>query len=202
MNFLAHIYLSGNSDEIRLGNFIGDYVKGKDYKNYPDEVRKGIILHRKIDTFTDAHPIVRNHKTFFYSQYHKYAGIITDIIYDHFLAQEWHMFSEVMFKEYIQNTYEWLQNNIDKMPLEMKKFVPNFIRNNWLQSYYSIEGIQSVLIGMSKGTSLPAEYEFAIYILRKHYAEFKKDFLVYFPLLIEHVEKYLEENGHAYSKIE
>jgi acyl carrier protein phosphodiesterase len=202
MNFLAHIYLSGNSDEIRLGNFIGDYVKGKDYNNYPDEIRKGIILHRKIDTFTDAHPIVRNHKTLFYSKYHKYAGIITDIIYDHFLAQEWQMFSEVMFEEYIKNTYDWLQNNIDNMPLEMKKFVPNFIRNNWLQSYYSIEGIQSVLIGMSKGTSLPAEYEFAIYILRKHYTEFKKDFLVYFPLLIEHAEKYLEENGHAHSKIE
>ncbi len=195
MNFLAHIYLSGNNNEIRLGNFIGDYVKGKDYNKFPDEVRKGIILHRKIDTFTDSHPIVRNHKKLFYSKYHKYAGIITDIIYDHYLAREWHMFSEVIFDEYTKNTHEWLLNNLDRMPLEMKKFVPNFIRNDWLHSYYTIEGIQSVLIGMSKGTSLPAEYEFAIYILNKHYNEIKDDFLKYFPLLIEHVKKYLDETS-------
>jgi acyl carrier protein phosphodiesterase len=200
MNFLAHIYLSGNSDEIRLGNFIGDYVKGKDYDKYPTKVRTGILLHRQIDTFTDIHPIVRNHKTLFYSKFHKYAGIVTDIIYDHFLAQEWPIFSDVMFDDYTKNINEWLLNNLDKMPLEMKKFVPNFIRNNWLHSYYTIEGIQNVLIGMSKGTSLPAEYEFAIYILSKHYNEIKDDFLIYFPLLIGHAEKYLVENGHFYSK--
>jgi acyl carrier protein phosphodiesterase len=195
MNFLAHIYLSGDSEEIRLGNFIGDYVKGKDYDKYPTEVRKGILLHRKIDTFTDSHPIVRNHKTLFYSNYHKYAGIITDIIYDHFLAHEWQIFSKVKFYDYTINTNEWLLKNIDKMPLEMKKFVPNFIRNNWLHSYNNIEGIQNVLIGMSRGTSLPAEYEFAIFILRKHYEELKNDFLIYFPLLIEYTAKYLADNN-------
>jgi acyl carrier protein phosphodiesterase len=202
MNFLAHIYLSGDSEEIRLGNFIGDYVKGKDYNKYPSEVRKGILLHRKIDTFTDAHPIVRAHKTLFYSNYHKYAGIITDIIYDHFLAHEWQNFSNVSFYDYTINTNVWLSKNIDKMPLEMKKFVPNFIRNNWLHSYNKIEGIQNVLIGMSRGTSLPAEYEFAIFILRKHYDEIKNDFLIYFPLLIEYTAKYLNEFDYNLPKTE
>ncbi len=86
MNFLAHIYLSGDNDEIKLGNFIGDYIKGNAYNKYPPLIRKGILLHRKIDYFTDSHPIVRNHKSFFYDKYHKYAGIIIDIIYDHFLS--------------------------------------------------------------------------------------------------------------------
>ncbi len=191
MNFLAHIFLSGNNDDIRLGNFIGDYVKGKDYEKYPPMIKKGIILHRKIDSFTDSHPIVRNHKQFFYERYHKYAGIVTDIVYDHFLSHEWYMFSDTDFNEYVNNTHAWLNNNIDLMPLEMKKFVPNFIRNNWLQSYRSVQGIESVLIGMSKGTSLPAEYEFAIFILKKHYAEMKHDFFQYFPQLVEHAETFI-----------
>ena len=189
MNFLAHIYLSGNDDDIRLGNFIGDYVKGRDHQNYPAMVQRGILLHRKIDYFTDSHPIVRSHKALFHSRYHKYAGIVTDILYDHFLSREWHMFSEVAFDIYVENVHEWLRNNIDSMPLEMKKFVPNFIRNRWLQSYLTIDGIQSVLIGMSKGTSLPPESEFGIFILKKHYGELQHDFFKFFPQLIEYVLK-------------
>ena len=198
MNFLAHIYLSGDNDDIRMGNFIGDYVKGRDHQNFSPMVQKGIILHRKIDFYTDSHPIVRNHKAFFHSKYHKYAGIVTDIMYDHFLSNEWHLFSDVDFDEYVDNVHEWLRNNLDTMPLEMKKFVPHFIRNNWFRSYRTVEGIESVLIGMSKGTSLPAEFEFAIFILRKHYYEFRHDFLKFFPQLIEYIEK--ESNEYVEQK--
>lgn len=195
MNFLAHIYLSGSNDEIRLGNFIGDYVKGSDYNNFPEMVRKGILLHRKIDSFTDTHPIVRNHKKLFYHRYHKYAGIVTDIIYDHFLSHEWHKFSDVNFDEYVDFIHAWLNDSVDQMPLEMKKFVPNFVRNNWLQSYRTVDGIKGVLIGMSKGTSLPAEYEFAMLVLQKHYTELKHDFFNYFPQLVEFVENDLTKKN-------
>jgi len=87
MNVLAHIYLSGDSDQIIIGNYIGDYVKGRDYLKYPDLVRKGIILHRHIDAFTDRHPVVHRSKIFFSKKYHKYSGVVTDIIYDHFLQR-------------------------------------------------------------------------------------------------------------------
>jgi acyl carrier protein phosphodiesterase len=192
MNFLAHIYLSGINDEIRLGNFIGDYVKGNAYNNYPPLVRKGLLLHRKIDYFTDSHAIVRHHKSFFYDKYHKYAGIITDIIYDHYLAHYWHMYSEVDFNTYVAGVYEFLMDNIDKMPPEMQKTVPNIIHNDWLGTYRSIEGIETILKGMSKGTSLPAEYIFAISNLRKYYDEMKLEFFNYFPQLIEYVNNELE----------
>jgi acyl carrier protein phosphodiesterase len=195
MNFLAHIYLSGNSNEIRLGNFIGDYVKGGEHKNYPTLVQKGILLHRKIDSFTDSHPIVRKHKLLFQHKYRKYAGIVTDIIYDHMLAHDWHKFSEVNFDEFVETTHDWLLNYLDSMPLEMKKFVPNFIRNNWLKAYTSIEGIQSVLIGMSKGTSLPAEHEYAILVFRKHYEEIRHDFFNYFEKLQEYVDDEIIKMG-------
>ncbi len=193
MNFLAHIYLSGNNDEIKLGNFIGDYVKGNGYSKYPPMVKKGILLHRKIDFFTDSHTIVKHHKSMFYSKYHKYAGIITDIIYDHFLADNWHIFSETDLNEYIENIHEFLNNNIESMPLDLRKYVSKLIENKWLSSYKTIEGIENILIGMSKGTSLPAEYDFAILVLKKNYIEINRDFLEYFPQLINFVNKELEK---------
>jgi acyl carrier protein phosphodiesterase len=192
MNFLAHIYLSGDNDEIKLGNFIGDYVKGNTYNKYPTLVRKGILLHRKIDSFTDSHSIVKKHKSLFYDKYHKYAGIIIDILYDHFLAHYWHMFSEVEFNEYVDDVNEFLLSNIENMPPELKKIVPGLIHHNWLSSYKTIEGIESVLIGMSKGTSLPAEYTYAILILRKNYENIRHEFFNYFPQLIEYVKKELD----------
>ena len=188
MNFLAHIYLSGDNDQIRLGNFIGDYVKGKDHNNYASQIQKGILIHRKIDSFTDNHPIVLSHKKLFYTKYHKYAGVVTDIIYDHYLAHEWHKFSDVAFDTYTEETYDWLLANVQHMPEEMKTMVPTMVRHDWLRSYRTIEGIVSVLIGMSKGTSLPAEYDFALFILKKHYQELKHGFFDYFPQLIEHIE--------------
>jgi acyl carrier protein phosphodiesterase len=199
MNFLAHIYLSGNSNEIRLGNFIGDYVKGREHRNYPTLVQRGIILHRKIDWFTDSHPIVRQHNTLFHQKYHKYAGIVTDIIYDHFLANQWHKFSDIEYNTFVEITHTWLLSCLDSMPLEMKKFVPNFIRNNWLKSYSNIEGIQNVLIGMSKGTSLPAEYDFAMLIFNKYYEVIKHDFFNYFQELTDFVDTALvklEKDGN------
>jgi acyl carrier protein phosphodiesterase len=192
MNFLAHIFLSGDNDEIKLGNFIGDFVKGNAYNNYSPLIRKGILLHRKIDSFTDSHPVVRQHKSLFYDKYHKYAGIIIDILYDHFLAHFWHMFSEVDFDTYVKEANEFLINNADAMPEELKKAVPNLLHNNWLYAYRTIEGIESVLIGMSKGTSLPPEYDYAIKILRKNYENIKHDFFNYFPQLMEYVQNELE----------
>jgi len=194
MNFLAHIYLSGKNDEIKLGNFIGDYVKGTAYNNYSPLVRKGILLHRKIDSFTDSHQIVRKHKSLFYDKYHKYAGVIIDIVYDHFLARYWKMFSEIDYTEYIEGIYKFLTSNLENMPSEISKIVPNLIYHNWLNAYKTIKGIENVLIGMSKGTSLPSESNFAILILRKNYKDIKNEFFTYFPQLIEYVNGELESD--------
>jgi len=127
MNVLAHIYLSGDSDKIIIGNYIGDYVKGRDYINYPEQIRKGIILHRYIDGFTDRHPVVHRSKIFFSRRYHKYAGVVTDIIYDHFLTKEWNMFSRRPLESVTYNFYRALVNNYEILPPNVKEMMPFFI---------------------------------------------------------------------------
>ena len=94
MNFLAHIYLSGEDEKLMVGNFIGDYVKGKDYENYPTPIREGILLHRQIDFFTDSHSQFREAKKLLVEEFGLYSGIIIDLLYDHLLAKNWNNYSE------------------------------------------------------------------------------------------------------------
>ena len=155
MNFLGHIYLSGSSEEIQVGNFIGDYVKGKDYLKYPEKVKKGIILHRDIDNFTDKHPVFICSKNHLKRRYNKYSGIIVDIFYDHFLAKDRNYFSRQPLKKISYNLFKKLVRNYTILPSRVRKFLPLFIQNNWLHSYTTIEGIESVLSRMTIRTSLP-----------------------------------------------
>lgn len=193
MNFLAHLYLSGDSDEIAVGNFISDYVKGQEYKSYPPQIQKGILLHRKIDGFTDSHPIVRQSKAYFAPRYHKYAGVIVDVLYDHFLATEWNKFSDYEFDAFVLDVHNLLKNNSEYIPEGVKRFLPYFIRNNWLISYKQLEGLESVFIGMPKGTSLPDESAFAMKVIRDKYKYLRRDFLEFFPQIKIYVEAQINQ---------
>ena len=119
MNFLAHIYLSGDSPEIRMGNIIGDNIKGNHYSSYSEPIRTGIIMHRDIDRFTDSHEIVKLTNQLFIERYHKYSGIVTDILYDHFLANLWSLYSADEFNLYIRGIYHLLKDNWEIIPKEM-----------------------------------------------------------------------------------
>ena len=130
MNFLAHTYLSGCNEEIIVGNFMGDYVKGKNYKLFPEQVKKGILIHRDIDTFTDMHQITRISKQRIAPRYHKYAGIITDIFYDHFLASMWDNYSNLSLQEFVRRTYDLLKRNYKFLPDAIKRWFPTFLENN------------------------------------------------------------------------
>ena len=189
MNYLAHVYLSGDSDEVKVGNFIGDYVKGKNYKQYTELIQKGILIHRNIDTFTDMHPIIRRSKSHLNPKYHKYSGIIIDIFYDHFLANEWENFSKESLKKFVYHFYEILILHFSILPKRVKQFLPIFILNNWLESYLTIEGIGVVLHRMTKRTSLPDYTKFAIDDLGRNYEKYREDFYDFFPKLIQFVEE-------------
>ncbi len=187
MNILAHSFLSGDSDELKLGNFIGDYVKGSDYEKYPQGIQKGIILHRNIDYFTDHHPVVNQSKSYLYPVFHKYAGIFVDIFYDHFLAKNWSVFSDTPLDEYINQLYDLILDNYDILPKSVKSFIKRFVKNDWITCYKTVDGIDKVLLKLSQQTSLPKNVEEAKTILLDNYDSFKQEFADYFPDLVDYV---------------
>ncbi len=180
MNFLAHIYLSGNNEEVKIGNFIGDYVKGSAYHIYPEKIKEGILLHRFIDSFTDKSTHTLDAKLLFAPKYRKYAGVVIDIIYDHFLAANWSRYSYITLKDFIDDFHELLIKHNDMLPTEAQNIVPKLIRNKRLYSYKDIEGIRSVLSTMSKYTSLPDHSDFAIEVLENNYELLKRYFFLFF----------------------
>jgi acyl carrier protein phosphodiesterase len=188
LNFLAHIYLSGDSPEVRMGNIIGDYIKGNHYSTYPELIRQGILMHRDIDHFTDSNQIVKQTNHLFKERYHKYSGIVTDILYDHFLANLWTNYSADNFNLFIKGIYHLLQDNWKIIPQEMQPFASRCMENNWIKSYAEVAGIGRVLWMMSQRTSLPDESKYAIEVLNNKYAVIEDMFKEYFPQLISFIE--------------
>ena len=177
MNFLAHIYLSGDSREVLIGNFIGDYVKGKNISGYPEKVKQGIMLHRKIDSFTDSHILTRSSKKIIAEKYGLYAGIVVDIYYDHFLSANWHLYSEIPLREYIHDRYRLLDSGFSIFPAGVKSWFPYFIKSNWLETYIHFNGLNMVFKRMSYRTSLPDHSEYAVSQLKENYDFLKENFI-------------------------
>lgn len=184
VNFLAHLYLSGDHPQVMVGNFIGDFVKGRDLSNQfsPDIVR-GIELHRAIDEFTDQHPIVRISKSRLWAKYRHYSGVITDIYFDHFLASQWDSYSSTPLADYAGSAYQHLLNHQHILPERVLHMLPYMMKGNWLLNYREIEGIRRALSGMARRASFVSNMENAADDLAEFYPDFKQDFDQFFPEL-------------------
>lgn len=189
MNFLAHLYLSKDNNNILIGNFIADAVKGNKHKNYPREIEAGILLHREIDYFTDIHPIVKKSKRRLNLRYGHYKGVIIDIFYDHFLAKNWKYYSETPLEIYAENVYGLLQNNKEVFPEKMQKLLFYMVEDNWLVSNASIEGIGKILTGMNRRSKGISKMDLATEDLMEHYQDFESDFTSFFEELIQFSEE-------------
>ncbi len=176
MNFLAHFYLSGESEKIMLGNFIGDFVKGKKHENYKAEIQKGILLHRSIDSYTDSHPTVSKSGLYFRESYRKYSGVITDLIYDHFLAKNWALYHKQSLSQFVSHCHEVLIKNYLILPGEVKLFLPFLIQSRRLETYAEIEGLRKALNIMVRRTSLPDKTDIAIDVLLENYDTLESEF--------------------------
>jgi acyl carrier protein phosphodiesterase len=163
---------------------MADGIRGKDYLNFPEEVKKGILLHRQIDTFTDSHPIYRTSKHRLHKKYGHYSGVIMDILYDHFLAKNWENYSNEKLVDYTENFYQSLETNYNILSEKTKNLMPYMIERNWLMSYATIAGIEMILFQMDYRTKHRANMQEAIVELQEFYFEFEKEFTDFFEELI------------------
>lgn len=183
MNFLAHIYLSFGDDEISLGNFMADSIRGNKFGHLPERVQKGIVLHREIDTFTDTHPIPKKSSKRLHKNYSHYSRVIVDIFYDHFLAKNWEAYSEEPLASFVDRFYDLLEDNFTILPAGVKKMMPYMIADNWLLNYSNLDGIAQVLNGMNRRTKNLSKMNFAIVDLEEHYETFEAEFTNFFEEL-------------------
>jgi acyl carrier protein phosphodiesterase len=196
MNFLAHLYLSGIKPKIMLGNFVGDFIKGKSaLEKFEPDIITGIELHRAIDEFTDRHPIVTESKKRLRPKYRHYSGVIVDIFYDHLLAKNWNTFHPDLLPDFADKAYGIIQSHDAILPEEVKFMMPHMIRGNWLVNYAKIEGIGKALSGMARRTRYESKMEQSVEDLIEYYSEFTNEFFQFFPDLKQHTEQFLREKG-------
>lgn len=180
MNYLAHLLLSGNDTELRIGNFIADSVRGKNFSKFPVKVAEGITLHRNIDVFTDTHDIVKESKDLIRPVYGLWSSVIVDLYYDHFLAANWSDYHDVPLKEYTLKFYSDLQTYWEILPPRIKRFYPIMVEYNWIYSYRTIEGMSSILYQMNLRTKGKSNMQTAGTELRLHYDLLETQFRSFF----------------------
>ena len=152
MNYLGHAFLSFGNGDILTGNMIGDHVKGKiALEQYPDEIKKGVMLHRKIDAYADAHPATQRAKLLFRTDYRLYAGAIMDTLFDHYLASDPKYFStQEALLQFTLTCYGQLEQNAKYFPPKFAGYFPHMRDHNWLYNYRTLKGMERSLSGLAR----------------------------------------------------
>ncbi|NND94566.1 MAG: DUF479 domain-containing protein [Flavobacteriales bacterium] len=192
MNYLAHIFLSGDNNLVAVGNFIGDGVKGRLYDRYPGPIGIGLRLHRFIDELADTHPLNLEAKKDLYGRFGKYAGVAQDMIYDHFLSKHWEEFAQVKIEEFLANFYKVADEQLAVFPPSQKRFYLAMKKGSWLKNYGDIEGIDRAFKGLSSRIDFENNLDEGADYIASNTDELTSLFFRFFPLLRAEVDIELE----------
>ena len=189
MNYLAHFYLSFPNDKLVVGNFIADDVKGNKFQTFEYGIARGIQMHRFIDHYTDTHPICLEAKKVLYPHFHKYAGVVLDVYFDHFLAKNWIQYSTIPLEEFCKQTELILEKHKDLFSEKMLNIFFGMKHHQWLLRYSSLTGIEKTLQGMSKRALYLSGMECGGEVLVSNYDFLEQTFNHFFSTLKLTVEQ-------------
>jgi acyl carrier protein phosphodiesterase len=185
MNYLAHALLANKSAATLVGGLMGDFVKGRISPELPGEIRHGILEHRSIDRFTDTHVSVLASKRLVSPLRRRFAGIMVDVFFDHFLARHWERFADYPLQDFTAHVYGTLYRHWHLLPDRLQQVLTAMASEDWLASYRDINAIHASINGISlhrlrRQNSL----HHGAVELERNYTEFEAHFHVFFPDLV------------------
>lgn len=187
MNFLAHLFLSCEREDLLIGNFLGDFVRNRELRNFDPAIQEGVFLHRKIDTFTDHHPIVLQGVRRLYASHSKYAPVVVDVLYDYFLSKNWDKYANQSLRTFANSIYKTLDDRKHQIPDRLRDRVRRMIADDWLIRYSTLEGIKHTFYWMRKRASKPYLLENVIESLERDKHLLNLEFNQFFPEVIDYV---------------
>lgn len=185
MNFLAHLTLSCQDSALQMGNFLGDFTKGKPPAHYPQGILEGLRIHKLIDRTTDNHPAVKALNESLKTKHGRYAGVITDIVFDLYLYRHWDKFGPDDFEPFAKHTYQSIEQYLPLLDTDLAGRLRNMIHHQFLDSYRSETGILSVFNRMQHRMSKPELLLGLPDTLKEHDEAFNDTFLKLFPDLVK-----------------
>ncbi|MDB4089456.1 ACP phosphodiesterase [Flavobacteriales bacterium] len=195
MNFLAHEYLSKDYKGVRVGNFLGDFIRRIEPGKYSEQVLIGIELHKKIDQFTDSHPLVHESKIMLHPRQGKYSSVLLDIYYDYFLAKNWDKFSDVPLNDFATSVYDDFWEMRDVFPEKVVKFLPNMREQNWFYNYRSYFGIDKALQSIARRAKYSNTIKNSLKDLQDLEVELEEKFMLFFPELVAMSNEFLAKHN-------
>ncbi|SDK55180.1 ACP phosphodiesterase [Pseudomonas indica] len=192
MNYLAHLHLGGDAPATLLGSLYGDFVKGPLDGRWPADIEAGIRLHRRIDAFTDAHPLIERAKARFPQERRRLAGILLDVFFDHCLARDWNQFSDEPLDRFTARVYRLLAGEA-RLPERLALIAPRMAAQDWLGSYREFAVLEQVIAGMGRRLSRPQLLAGGMAMLERLYEPLSEDFQRFYPEL----QRFVDAQGQA-----
>jgi acyl carrier protein phosphodiesterase len=180
MNYLAHSFLSNGKEELIIGNFIADHLRGNNFSEYSPGIIEGIKLHRRIDEYTDSHPLFKESKRIFYEGFEKHSGILVDIYFDHLLASDFSSYSNQTLKEHCDDVYEVYRSNLNLLPLDSQRFLSYVLQNNIYMAYGEEKGIEKVLFHLSRRIKHGVQLNDSLSVFQADREKLKNNFSMFF----------------------
>jgi acyl carrier protein phosphodiesterase len=149
MNYLMHLFLSGSEPEVLVGNLLGDFVKGRLDDRFAPRIRRGIEIHRKIDSFAAGNQCFLRSKRCIDPRFGHYRAVMVDLFYDHFLARYWDEYSPVTLERFIDDSHRTLLRYVACLPPRLVEALPRMFSRQWLIAYREEAGIGTALRRMS-----------------------------------------------------
>ncbi len=199
MNYLAHIRLAGDDPECLIGNLLGDFVKGRLSEDcYTPGIRRGIMMHRRIDAWTDSHEITRKCARLISPERRRWSRVIIDIFYDHLLAVNWERYSDESLRDFLDRAYDIILGVADIFPERAAARIITIVEDGWIEKYRSVSGLSVVFEGMSRRVRRKNPLSGSEQELVAHYDEMNEHFNRFFPEILEYA-KHLEKADEIHS---
>ncbi len=190
MNYLAHCLLSCSEEDILIGNFMTDFLKKSEESNYEGRILDGIYLHRKIDSYTDAHPDSLELRALLRKRHGKYASVVVDLIWDHFLSTNWERFSAESLEDFNTRIYEILIRRKAELPLKLNLKIENMVANDFLMAYANQENMQASLEWMDSRVNFKSAFSEATLDIKENRQTISSLFHSFFPDLLSYAKNY------------
>ncbi len=189
MNFLAHCFLSCTNEDVLIGNFITDFIRKSEESNYSGDIMEGILLHRKIDEFTDQHKASLQLRRILRSRHGKYASVVVDLVWDYYLSINWDHFSGVSLIEFCERNYDLLIKRKDEFPARLHSKIEDMIVGDFLASYSNKERMLSALGWLDNRVKFKSNFTGALEDIQENEELIQKLFMEFFPEIIVYVDQ-------------
>jgi acyl carrier protein phosphodiesterase len=195
MNHLAHTLLAGHDDAMLLGGLLGDFWRGAPASDWPAGVAAGVRLHRRVDSYTDAHPVVVAAKARFDAPFRRYAGVVLDVWFDHLLARDFERLSGQSLRAFADRASQVLAADAAWWPLPFRVYAGRLRQHDGLIAYAEREHIGFVFERIAARLSRSNPVAIALAAVEAIEAPLARDFEAFWPDLVAFAER--ERNALA-----